>query len=78
MIDIRYFRFVFAFIMALFMSLIISGVLTYVNLGFADGFFGIWMAGYAKALAVAYPSILVIAPLTTKITKAICVDKSQK
>lgn len=38
MIDIRYFRFVFAFIMALFMSLIISGVLTYVNLGFADGF----------------------------------------
>ena len=28
MIDIKYFRFVFAFIMALFMSCIIAGVLT--------------------------------------------------
>ena len=78
MINIKYFRFVFAFIMVLFMSLIISGVLTYVNLGTTDGFFGIWMAGYAKAFAVAYPSILIIAPLTTKLTKAICADKSQK
>lgn len=64
--------------LALFMSLIILGVLTYVNLGFADGFWGIWMADYAKAFAVAYPSILAISPLTTKLTKAICVDKTQK
>ncbi|MGG7049219.1 MULTISPECIES: DUF2798 domain-containing protein [unclassified Campylobacter] len=76
MFPVRYFRFVFAFIMALFMSFIISGVLTFLNLGLISNFISIWMTGWGKAFVVAYPCILVIAPLATKLAKMIC--KEQK
>lgn len=72
MIDIKYFRFVFAFIMALFMSCIIAGVLTYINLGLVEGFFKIWMQGWAKAFVVAYPCLLLLFPIVTRMANALC------
>ncbi|CAD7289392.1 DUF2798 domain-containing protein [Campylobacter suis] len=72
MFPVRYFRFVFAFIMALFMSFIISGALSFLNLGLVDDFIKIWIINWGKAFVLAYPCVLIISPLATKMTKAIC------
>ncbi|WP_228026754.1 DUF2798 domain-containing protein [Campylobacter californiensis] len=63
--------------MALCMSFVISGVLTYINLGLVDGFVKIWLKGYAKAFVIAYPTLLVLTPFVTKLAKMICIDKSK-
>ena len=38
MIPVKFYRYVFAFIMSAFMAFFMSFVLTYLNLGFVDGF----------------------------------------
>ena len=71
MLSAKYFKLVFSFIMAFLMSLVISGVLTFINLGLIKGFALIWLANRGKALVVAYPCVLAISPVATRLTKAI-------
>jgi hypothetical protein len=47
-------------------------VLTYLNLGFVDGFVKIWLTAYVKAFVVAYPTIFFVAPLAAKLANLIC------
>ncbi|MGP1485846.1 MAG: DUF2798 domain-containing protein [Campylobacter sp.] len=58
--------------MAFFMSFIISAILTFINLGFVENFALIWLINWLKALVVAYPCVLIVAPFATMLTKAIC------
>lgn len=72
MLSKRYYRFVFAFIMGLVMSFIMSGALVFINLGLVDKFFEIWLISWGKAFVLAYPCIIVVAPIAGKITAKIC------
>ena len=54
------------------MAFFMSFVLTYLNLGFVDGFVKIWLTAYVKAFVVAYPTIFFVAPLAAKLANLIC------
>ncbi|WP_445142883.1 DUF2798 domain-containing protein [Campylobacter sp.] len=58
--------------MSFLMSFVMSGVLTYINLGLVSNFFMIWMTGWFKALVVAYPCVLIVSPIAAKIAKSLC------
>jgi len=58
---------VFAFFMSTLMSCLMSGVITFLNLGMVEGFFTLWMSAFAKAFLVAYPSILLVVPVVRRI-----------
>ena len=60
-------QFVFAFYMSCMMSLLMSGVITLINTGLADGFFHRWGAAFLVAWAVAFPLVSFIAPMAGKI-----------
>ena len=62
MINKKYEMIVFAFFMSLFMSCFMSGIITLINLGLVDGFFGFWMTAFWKAFLVAFPTIIVVVP----------------
>lgn len=72
MLSKRYYRFVFGFIMALVMSFIVSGALVFINLGLVDNFIKIWAISWGKAFVLAYPCVVVLAPIAGKITAKIC------
>ena len=63
MIDKKYEKYVFAVIMGTIMSFIIS----FINLGFIDGFFLKWMEAFFKAAVCAIPIISFVAPFVKKI-----------
>ena len=67
MINKKYEMLVFAFLMSLFMSCLMSCVITIINLGFADGFFGLWMTAFWKAFLVAFPTIMIVVPQVRKL-----------
>lgn len=69
MIHQKYTRIIFAFLMSLFMSCLMSGVITFINLGLIDNFLFIWLEAYWKAFLVAFPIIFVVALFVQKLTK---------
>lgn len=71
MIHSRYTKLVFAFLMSLFMSCLMSGVITFINLGLVDNFMSIWLEAYWKAFIVAFPIISFVAPFVQKLTKVL-------
>lgn len=68
MIPSKYERVVFAFLMSLFMSFLMSGVITFINLGMVDDFIKLWFDAYWRAFIVAFPIIFVVAPFVRKLT----------
>ncbi len=66
MIHHRYQSIVFAFVMSFTMSFIMSFVITFFNLGWVDGFITLWLKSWVFALAVAFPAIMLVAPLVKK------------
>ena len=57
MIPKRFYRLVFAGIMSLFMSFIMSGIITFLNLGFIPSFFAQWLLeAFPKAWVAAFLS----------------------
>lgn len=52
--------------MSAFMALIMSGVLVAWNSGLDATFLIRWMSAFALAFTVAFPTVLIIAPLVTK------------
>lgn len=68
MISAKYERVVFAFLMSLFMSFLMSGVITFINLGIVNNFIELWFQAYWRAFIVAFPIIFVVAPFVRKLT----------
>ena len=66
MIPARFSTILFSFILSLFMSFVVSGIATYSAIGFIDEFVVTWMTSWRSWL-VAFPTVLVVAPLTRKI-----------
>ena len=67
MIPPRYAPALFAFILSGAMSCIVSGVATLRALGLVPDFFSHWMSAWMFSWAVAFPMVLIIAPVTRRI-----------
>lgn len=53
--------------MALFMSCIMSFVISVFNVGIVDNIIAIWLKSWSFAFIVAFPAVLMVAPLVRKI-----------
>lgn len=59
---------IFAFIMSGFMAFLMSAILTFINLGWFDGFVAAWLRAYLYAHVCAFPLVFVFAPLSRRLT----------
>jgi hypothetical protein len=67
MIPARYTPILFGLILSGLMSLIVSGIATLRALGFGPGLVGNWLTAWAFSWAVAFPTVLFVAPLTRRL-----------
>ncbi|AXI40878.1 DUF2798 domain-containing protein [Sulfitobacter sp. SK011] len=67
MIPARFAPILFGFILSGLMSLMVSGIATYRAAGLAPDFAVLWMGGWLASWMIAFPVVLVIAPLTRKL-----------
>jgi Protein of unknown function (DUF2798) len=66
-VNAKHSNLLFAFFMSVLMALLMSGVLTAIHLGFTPDFIGQWLHSFVLAWPIAFPSILLIAPVVRKI-----------
>lgn len=64
----------FGFFMSGIVALIVSGAITLLRVGATSGWIGIWLANYALAWSVAFPSVVVAAPITRRLVALITKD----
>jgi hypothetical protein len=67
MFPARFAPVLFGFILSGLMSLVVSGIATFRALGLQPGFPGDWAASWLFSWAVAFPTVLVVAPLTRRL-----------
>lgn len=68
MIHKRYYSMVFAFLMASIMSFLMSGVITYINLGLQSTFIDDWIfKAFPSAFIVAFPIALFVVPIVKRV-----------
>lgn len=53
--------------LSLMMSFIVSGISTFRSVGLEDGLLVLWMENWFASFLVAFPAVLVVAPLARKI-----------
>lgn len=70
-IDRKHQRTVFAFFMALLMSCLMSFVITLFNVGLVPGLPALWLRAWMFAFTVAFPAILVIAPVVQRLVELV-------
>ncbi|MEM9247506.1 MAG: DUF2798 domain-containing protein [Pseudomonadota bacterium] len=70
MIPHRFAHVAFALIVSGLMSCMVSGISTFRTLGMVDGFVGLWLTNWPFSWAVAFPTILVVAPCARRIVGA--------
>ncbi len=75
MISRKYQRVVFSFFMALLMSGIMSLVISVFNVGLVSNIISIWLRAWSFAFVVAFPTILVVAPLVHKLVAMVLQDE---
>ena len=66
MIPAKYEQITFIFFVSICMSCVVSGVSVLNTAGFIEKFFGFRMTGWLKSWIIAFPSLLVIAPLVRR------------
>ena len=66
MIPAKYGQITFIFFVSIGMSCVVSGVSVLNTTGFVDAFFGLWMTAWLKSWLIAFPSLLIIAPLVRR------------
>jgi hypothetical protein len=67
LIPSRYAPVLFGLILSGMMSLIVSGLSTLRALGWVDQFALVWLGNWAISWAIAFPTVLILAPLTRRI-----------
>ncbi|MBU3919065.1 MAG: DUF2798 domain-containing protein [Alphaproteobacteria bacterium] len=66
-LPVRLFQPLFGLFMAFFMSFLMSGAITALNIGFPPDFSGRWMHAWGIAFVLAYPAILIVAPVARRL-----------
>ncbi len=74
MIPARYSHILFGFILSGLMSFIVSGIATLRAFGAIDGFGGLWISAWMPGWLVAFPTVLLVAPLTRRIVARLVRD----
>lgn len=72
----RYAPYLFGFILSGLMSLLVSGIAVLRQAGFAADLPGHWLMAWLPAWAIAFPTVLVVAPLTRRLVARL-VDPSR-
>lgn len=67
----RYAPILFGFILSALMSFLVSGIATFRNAGLVDGFFLAWINAWLPSWAIAFPVVLVVAPIARKLVGAV-------
>ena len=67
MIPARFAPILFGLVLSGLMSLIVSGIATLRAAGLGEGVAPLWMGSWASSWAVAFPTVLVVGPLTRRI-----------
>lgn len=67
MIPARYSPILFGLILSGLMSCLVSCISTLRIVGPAEGFFGSWMSAWSFGWAVAFPAVLIVAPITRRL-----------
>lgn len=67
MIPARFAPILFGLILSGMMSCIVSGIATVRAMGPVPGVFGAWMTSWAFSWVVAFPTVLIVAPITRRI-----------
>ena len=57
----------FGFILSGLMSLLVSGIAIFRNAGLIDGFLGIWISAWLPSWLIAFPVVLVVAPVARRL-----------
>lgn len=65
-------KIIFAFFMSFTMTLIISGALSFMNIGFKTELFSNWLKSFSIVFPIAFPAAVFVAPIARKITDKIC------
>ncbi|WP_147126989.1 DUF2798 domain-containing protein [Shimia ponticola] len=73
MIPKRFAPVAFGFVLSGLMSLIVSGLSTVRTVGLTEAFLGLWGGNWLTSWAVAFPVVLVVAPLARKIVERMTV-----
>jgi len=76
MINKRYENIVFSFFMALIMSCIMSLVITIFNIGLVDNIIYIWFKAWLFAFSVAFPTVILIAPVVKKLVARVIITST--
>lgn len=58
--------YVFGFLVSGMMSFLVSGVATLRSFGFVEGVGGLWMNAWLPSWGIAFPTILIVAPLVRR------------
>ncbi|PIL21949.1 hypothetical protein P775_01800 [Puniceibacterium antarcticum] len=61
---------VFGFLLSGMMSFLVSGVATLHALGLIEGFCGLWISAWLPAWGIAFPAVLVVAPVARRLVAA--------
>ncbi|WP_341705033.1 DUF2798 domain-containing protein [Ferrovibrio sp.] len=69
MISPRFVPVAFGFVLSALMSLLVSGIATFRTAGPVEDFGGLWLAAWLPSWAVAFPVVLVVAPVARRIVQ---------
>ena len=75
MISAKYGQITFIFFVSICMSCVVSGVSVLNTVGYVDAFFGLWVTAWLKSWIVAFPSLLIIAPLVRRVIDKLIVKE---
>lgn len=67
MIPARFAPILFGLILSGLMSCVVSGIAIWRALGLGEGFFAAWGGSWLVSWAIAFPTVLVVAPVTRRI-----------
>ena len=67
MFPAKYTQLIFSFFLSIFMSCVVSAVSVFNTTRLIDGFLILWMTAWLKSWIVAFPTILIVAPLTRRL-----------
>lgn len=73
-IPVRYAPIVFGFILSGLMSSMVSAIATFRAVGLTDGVAGLWLGNWLSSWAVAFPAVLVVAPMTRRLVARLVRD----
>ena len=68
----------FGFVLSGMMSLIVSGVATLRSAGHADGLLSLWLGAWLLSWLIAFPMVLIVAPLARRLVALLVKAPSAK